>query len=51
MITEFEHKKIYKIVDEFGGERKENLRAQIIFLLARRERNIKNKIANVILDL
>lgn len=38
MITEQEHKRIYSIVDEFGGDQKETLRSKLINLLQRHDR-------------
>lgn len=37
MITETEHKKIHQLVNDFGGERKVELRKKMIDMLKRKE--------------
>lgn len=48
MITENEHKLIYKIIDEFGEDRKVDLRKEIIDLLSKKEKSIKRKYITLI---
>lgn len=37
MITETEHRKIHQLVDDFGGERKLELRKKLIDIVKRKE--------------
>lgn len=48
MITKKDHELIYKIVDEFGEDRKVDLRNKIINLLSKKEKSIKRKYITLI---